>query len=98
MEGEFPTHILVPATKFTQAFPKIGYQGIGKVFDRDKVDYIKRTIVQATDLKEALDSLKPNKLANTLYSLNIDPMYPSVKYNLVEKEVNYFATKQKLID
>ena len=36
-EREFPTHLLVPAINFTQAFPKINYQKIRDIFDREKV-------------------------------------------------------------
>ena len=74
MEGEFPTRLLVPATNFTQVFPKISYQGIEQVFDREKVDYTKQKVAEATDLKDKLDSLKINKLDNTLYSLEIKAM------------------------
>ena len=34
--GEYPSRLLVPATNFTQAFPKIGYQGIREVFDKEQ--------------------------------------------------------------
>ena len=49
--GIFPTILIVPATNFTTGFPKLGYKGIKRIFDSNKVRYMKRTIIQAKDLK-----------------------------------------------
>ena len=37
-EGNFPTRLLVSATNFTAAFPKLGYIGIKKIFDKEKLN------------------------------------------------------------
>jgi hypothetical protein len=49
---------VIPASNFTAAFPKLGYLGIKKIFDTNKVPYNKRTIIQAYDLKEKLENLR----------------------------------------
>jgi len=54
-EGNFPTRLVVPATNFTSAFPKTGYMGIKRILDYDKLDYMSKTIIQASDLKENLE-------------------------------------------
>jgi hypothetical protein len=47
--GNFPTRLVIPATNFTSAFPKLGsYMGIKKIFDDEKVNYMKKMIVQAS--------------------------------------------------
>ena len=68
------------------------------MFDREIIKYARFTIVQATILKEDLEILEINKLDNTLFLLDIEVMYPSIKYKLVEKAVHYLAKKMKLID
>jgi hypothetical protein len=55
--GEFPTHLVVPAQNFTSAFPKLGFLAVRRSLDANHVDYSKRTIVQATNVKEKLESL-----------------------------------------
>ena len=52
IDGSFPTRLVVPATNFTAGFPKLGYLGIKKILDTADVNYGKRNIVQASDLKE----------------------------------------------
>ena len=52
LEGKFPTRLLVAATNFARTFPKIDYQRIREVFDREKMDYMKRTIVQQQILRK----------------------------------------------
>ena len=42
-DGNFPTRLVVPATNFTAAFPKIGYIGIKKIFEHEKINYSKKT-------------------------------------------------------
>jgi hypothetical protein len=53
--GEHPTRFIVPAQIFTSAFPKIGYLAIRRIIVSNKVNYSKRTIIQASDLKAKLD-------------------------------------------
>jgi hypothetical protein len=38
-DGNFPTHLVIPADSFTSAFPKLGYKGIKKIFDDYGVQY-----------------------------------------------------------
>ena len=57
-EGEFPTRLVVPATNFTAGFSKLGYKGIQGMFERNNINYSKRTIIQSSDLKEKLEELE----------------------------------------
>jgi hypothetical protein len=36
--GQYPTRLVIPATNFTSAFPKLGYLGIKKIFDDETID------------------------------------------------------------
>jgi hypothetical protein len=55
--GDHPTRLIVHAQNFTSAFPKLGYLAIHKILDtKNKFDYLKRTIIQASDLKTKLES------------------------------------------
>jgi hypothetical protein len=80
-------------TNFTSAFLKLGYMGIKKIFDDEKVNYMKKTIVQACHAKGTLEKLFINKSSHTVCSLDIESFYPSVTYSLVEIAINYFAEK-----
>jgi cell division septal protein FtsQ len=77
---EHPTRLLVPAQNFTSAFPKMGYLAIRKILDSNNVNYSKRTIIQASDLKAQLDSLHIQQDDVTIISLDIEAMYPSIKW------------------
>eukprot|EP00957_Ditylum_brightwellii_P148789 11327651-Ditylum_brightwellii.AAC.1 len=48
--GDFLTRMVIPATKFTASFSKLGYMGIKKVLDNHGVNYSKHTIVQIMSL------------------------------------------------
>jgi hypothetical protein len=70
--GNFPTKLVITATNFTSAFPKLGYLGIKKIFDDEKVNYMKKTIVQASHAKGILEKLFINKSSHTVFSLDIE--------------------------
>ena len=50
-KGQFLTRLVVPATKFTATFSKIGYLRIKRCLDKIKVNYSHFSIFQASDLK-----------------------------------------------
>jgi hypothetical protein len=89
--GEVLTHLVIPAMNFTAAFPKLGYQGIKNIYDEAKIDYTKKTIVQASTAKKTLKLLGIRKSTHTLISLDIVKFYSSVTYRLVEKVVLHYA-------
>ena len=89
--GDFPTRIVVPATNFMAGFPKLGFSRIKKIFDSNNIDYTRRTIIQASDLKERLENLNINKDKYTIMSLDIVSFYPSIKFNVVKKAVDFFS-------
>ena len=55
--GNFPTRLVVPASNFTSSFPKAGYLGIKKIFDKNEINYMDKTIIQASDLKDELEKM-----------------------------------------
>ena len=91
--GHFPTRLVVPASNFTSAFPKLGYLGIKKIFDDNKVDYMAKTIIQAADLKKTLEKLTITNLNSTIVSIDAVDYYPSVRFKLVKKAIHFFSDK-----
>ena len=88
--GRHPSRLVVPAKNFTAAFPHVGQRGIKKILDRNNINYSKKTIIQASHLKEELEKLPIRKSTNTIFSIDAEKMYPSVKFIQIEKAVNYF--------
>ena len=50
-----------------------------------------RIIIQASDLKETLEEMNLHKSGCTLASIDAENYYPSVRFKLIRKAVNYFA-------
>ncbi len=90
-DGNFPTRLVVPANNFTSAFPKLGYLGIKKILDDNGIEYSKKTIIQASDLKEAIQNQGINCGGYTIVSIDAKAFYPSVKFSLVRKAVHFYA-------
>jgi len=90
-EGNFPTRLVVPATNFTSGFPKIGYLGIKRILDENKVDYMSKTIIQASDLKDQLENRGITCNNSTIVSIDAENFYPSVRLKLVRNAVNHFS-------
>ena len=96
--GNFPTRLVVPATNFTSSFPKAGYLGIKKIFDDNKVNYMERTIIQASDLKEEIEKLGITSNNTTIVSIDAEAYYPSIKLKLVRKAIQHFSKGLKRKD
>mgnify|MGYP001787478984 FL=1 len=90
-EGNFPTRLVVPANNFTSGFPRIGYLGIKRILDNNKVNYMSKTIIQASNLKEQLETLGITCNNSTIVSIDAENFYPSVRLKLVRKAVYYFS-------
>jgi hypothetical protein len=86
-KGEYVTRLIVPATNFTAAFPKVGYLGIKNIFGQNGIDYSGSTITQASQLKVTLKKLNIMKDKVTIISFDAVRMYPSIKYKFVKKTV-----------
>ena len=85
--------MVIPATKFTATFSKIGYLGIKRCLDKGKVNYSRNSIVQASDLKETLEELGLKKEEATIALVDVINMYPSIKLVTIKKAVIFFARK-----
>ena len=93
VNGEYPTRLVVPASNFTAGFANLGYRGIKHVFDSYGVNCSRFTIAQATELKRKLERMKVRYNFHTIVSFDAIEMYPSIKFCMVERAINFFATK-----
>ena len=93
--GFYPTRLLCPASNFTSCFSKLGYLGIKRIFDSNEIDYEKRNIKQASDLKSKLEELQIKKGDTSILTFDAEAMYPSIKLDLVIKAVKYFSRNLK---
>jgi hypothetical protein len=90
--GDLPTRLIIPASNFTSAFPKMGgYLAIKRIFDDNKVPYATKTIVQVSDLKERLETLGLISSNCTIVSIDAQDYYPSVHFKLIRKAVQYYS-------
>ena len=96
--GNFPTRLVVPAKIFTAGFPHVGQRGIKAILDKNKIDYSRKTIVQASDLKRKLETLGIKSDKHTIVSIDAKNMHPSVKFGQIEKAVNFFLNSASAED
>ena len=78
--GEYPSRLVVPAKNYTAAYPHVGQRGIFEILRKNEVNFTERNIQQASELKEKLEQLPIRKSDNTIITLDIEAMYPSVKF------------------
>jgi hypothetical protein len=90
-DGTYPTRLIIPATNFTSGFAKIGKDGIENLFKRAGILFNNRTIEQASTMKEETQVLNLNEERNTITSFDAEAMYPSIKYQLIEDAIWYYA-------
>jgi len=90
-EGKFPAGSAVPATNFTLVFPKTGYLGIKRILDNNEADYMSKTTIQASDLKENLKSQGIACNNATTVATDAEDFYPSARLKLVRKAVCHFS-------
>ena len=76
-QGQFPTCLVAPATKFMAGFLKFGCLGIECTFNANNVDCSNGNITQAVDLKEKLEKLNLNCHNATIASVNAKATHPS---------------------
>jgi len=69
----------------------MGYLGIKSILDGNGINYNRPTLVQASDLKERLEQLNLRRNDVTVVSIDAVDMYPSIKYKLIKKAVDFFA-------
>ena len=91
--GNYFTRLVVPAKNFTAAFPHVGQQGINKIIEKNKIDYSRKSIIQASDLKQQLEIPNIRNSKHTVISIDAEKMFPSIKFGQIQKAVNYFLRK-----
>jgi len=84
--------LVASAKNFTTSFPHIGRRGIKAILDKNKVDYSRKTIVQASDLKSKLETLGIKSNKHTSMAIDAKNMYPPVKFGQIEKAVHFFLS------
>ena len=89
-KGGFPTRFVIPATNFTVTFSKIGYLGIKRCLDKEKVNYSRFSIVQSSDRKERVEEKKLVREEVTIVSVDAINIYPSIKLATIKKAVRFF--------
>ena len=85
-KGKFPTRLLIPDMNFTATFSKLGYLGIKKTLVKEKVNYAKITIVQASDTNKKLEEIRINIDEWTIISIDDINMYPPINLAKTKKE------------
>ena len=50
--GDLPNRLVIPAINFSATFSKVGYLELKKILEKNKINYKKFTIVQASQVKE----------------------------------------------
>ena len=88
--GDYPSRLVVPAKNFTAGFPHVGQRGITALLKKNKVNYERKTIKHASNMKEDLEKLKVKRSENSIVTLDIEAMYPSVQFIQVERAVEFF--------
>ena len=59
----------------------MGYLGIEKILDDNRINYMKKTIIQASDLKEKIETMNITNNNSTILSIDAEAYYPSVHSN-----------------
>ena len=90
--GEYPTRLVVPASKFTAGFANLGYCGIKFIFDKFGINYSRFYIVQVSDVKGKLEEINVRWNFHTIVSFDAIDVYPSIKFEMVQRAVNFYAS------
>lgn len=91
LNGTFPIRLVVPVTNLT-GFPKLSYLVIKTILEHNNIKYRQHEIVQASHLTKQLKPLSINSSNPTIASLDVELMYLSIKYSLIEKDrVHYYT-------
>ena len=69
----------------------MGYLGLKTILEKNKINYTKFTIVQASQVKEEWEVLNCKRNEVTTASIDTLSMYPSIKFPLVKKVISYFT-------
>jgi len=75
---------------FLTFFHVKGQRGIKEMLDRNKINYMKKTIVQASDLKQKLEALNITRSDYTIATIDAKNMYHSVQFGHIEIAVSFF--------
>ena len=89
--GDFQTRLVIPSTKFSDTFAKVGYLGLKNTLEENEINYTKFTIVQASKVKEEWEVLNWKINEVTIASMDAVEMYPLIKLPLVKKSILYFT-------
>ena len=89
--GDYPSRLVVPAKNFMAGFPHVGQHGIKKILDRNSVYYSRKTIVQASDLKQKLEKIDITRSGHTIASIDAKTMYPLVRFEHIKQAVDFFS-------
>ena len=69
----------------------MGYLAVKKILDDNKVNCSKKTIAQASHSTEMLEAFDFKQNDVTIVSLDIEAMCPSIKFDAVQRAVEFFS-------
>ena len=88
--GDYPSQLVVPARNFTAAFFRVRQRGITVLLKKNKVDYERMTIKQASNMKGDLENFQVKRSGNFIKTLDIEAVYHSVLFIQVERAIYVF--------
>jgi hypothetical protein len=70
----------------------MGYLAIKRIFEDNNIPFMKRIIINASDLKQKLETLNLNSANSTIVSIDAEDYYPSVHFKLVRKAAEFYSS------
>jgi hypothetical protein len=61
-------------------------------YRQNEVNYTRKTITQASDLNEKIESLDIARSTCTIYSIDVKKMYPTTTFGLIKRAGDYFSS------
>ena len=90
--------LIVPSTSnFTVNFKKVLTKSLQNVFDNNDVEFT-RVINNSYELKASLEKMNLHQKYNSIMSLDVSNMYPSIGPNLIKDSIAWYASKFNFSD
>ena len=89
--GSYPTRLVIPADGYMAGFGKMAFTALRRMFDDHNVVYTDRQIEQAYSLKCDMEERGYTRDNVTIASIDVEKMYPSMRFSILSAAVKYFA-------
>ena len=88
----------MPSTSsFTVNFKRVLTKSLQKIFERNNVEFT-RVINNSYELKSLLEKMNLHQRYNSIMSLDVSNMYPSIGPNLIKDSIAWYASKFNFSD